>query len=587
MNEESSTLEVSAGEVRRSSNYEQVASGGYRRIGGSVHWSGGNSTADMDSLAVIEVTSFGLNVGEIELYEDIRAKLTSTESLTTYTMVMLMGRANSTLVVIEKDSPTEYFTIGEAISGDLSSYMILAENPELTDTEYESIQKQLTTFGLDLASQPSGTGRIAMVSGLDGKMICARYDGGLQFYQSTPSARSGVWLSIGDAISGASDGVFESFEYTFAAGEPSLYIVNGTSDPMVVTSSGDVSTIEVADVAIYPSHVIVHQNHLFLGYDNGAVIHSDLGDPTEFTGIGGAAEFNVGFPVTGFQIMPGESLAIFGENQISVLSGTSTADWQLDTYSNEMGAIAGTIQNLPTAIFASIRGISTLSASDNYGDFSAKMLSHNFARTYRRITTNTQLFSLVNRESSQYRLINANGRGLYLTFSSSSLVGAMEVDLKHDISCVGTNQQTGELFFGTEDGWVHRMDEGNTFAGVEMGAFLEFPYHHHKSPRQKKRFKEVIMDIKGDPSVEIDVIAQYERGRTFHCEPDRVPAEVINNRSQQYKKSILTPYDQYFESVAYTTGTGTDQSLIIEPTNEAQHEIDSITTHYTYRGQRR
>lgn len=590
LNEEASDIDISAGEVRRSSNYEQVAAGGYRRIGGSVKWGGSPNTPDMTRVSVIEVDKvFDWPVGLPVVFDEYLYRLTAATSRTTYALLIVIAREDSNLFVVEKEEATEYFQSGEIVDGSFPQRYIRSENPDITDTESDLITSTLTSFGLDQADQPIGKGRIEMLAGLEGRLVCARQgDDHMHFQISSVVARAGKWLEASGEIEVPDGGVWDSCAYTFAGGEPSLYIANGVSNPIIYEYPQTVTEVVVPSVSEFPTHSIVHQNHWFLGYANGAVIHSDLGDPTAFTALGGGSEFNTGSRITGFQILPGESLAIFGEDQISILSGTSAADWQLDTHSTQNGAISGTIQNMPTTIFASTRGISTLSASDTYGDFAGRTVSHQFARTYDRIAHNTQLFSLVNRDSSQYRLINANGRGLYLTFASDSMVGAMEVDLKHNITAVGSIEgDTDSLFFGTDDGWVHRMDQGNTFAGKSMQAFLEFPFHHYKSPRQKKRFKETILDIKGDPDVTLQVIPTYDKGRSFHAESEPVDAEVIDGRAQPYNDSVLTRFNRYFQAVAYTTGTGTDQSLTIAPTNTAPHEIDSITTHYTYRGQRR
>lgn len=590
LNEEASDIEISAGEVRRSSNYEQIAAGGYRRIGGSVKWGGGPNTPDLTRVTVIETDKlYNYPVGASVTWETIVRGMTAPTSGTHFAELFTIGRENSTLMVIEKDEATQSFVIGEILGEHHPDKHVLAENPEVTEEESRIITDKLTSFGLDVARQPEGNGRIEFLAGLEGQLVCARQgDTYMNFQISTFFGRTGKWLGANSDIVVPDGGVWDSYPFTFAGGKPSLYIANGVSNPIIYEYPATVSEVVVPSVSEFPTHSIVHQNHWFLGYANGSVIHSDLGDPTSFTALGGGSEFNTGARITGFQILPGDSLAIFGDDQISILSGTSSADWQLDTHSNQMGAIEGTIQNMPTTIFASPRGISTLSASDNYGDFSGATISHRFAPTFERITRNTKLFSLVNRDSSQYRLINSNGHALYLTFASDSLVGAMEVDMKHNITAVGSiDDETNSLFFGTDDGWVHRLDQSNTFSGKSMDAFLEFPYFSHKSPRQKKRFKEVILDIKGDPFVDLRVTPTYDKGRYFHSESTPITADVIDGRAQPYNDNALTRFNRYFQAVAYTTGTGTDQSLTIAPNNSAPHEIDSITTHYTYRGQRR
>lgn len=589
LNEEASDLDVSAGEVRRSLNYEQVAAGGYRRIGGSVRWGGSPNTPDMTRVSVVETTRINnLEIGEATIYDNGILTLTAQASLTEYDALFVIGRGSTDLWVVEKKEPTSYFVIGEAFYEN-STGTVLAENPELKDDESDRIIELLDSFGRNVAVQATGAGPIEFMHGLKDQLVVGRRTPtGVQFQISTIFGRAGNFLEISTETPIPAGAVYDSYRYQFAGGLESIYIATGVSNPYIYRYPLTLTELTVGDITAFPTHVIVHQNHLFLGYESGHVVHSDLGNPAAFTELGGGSEFWTGSAVTGFQILPGESLAIFGQDQISILSGTSSADWQLDTYSDQVGALPGTIQNMPTTIFASRRGITTLSASDNYGDFSGKTLSHRFDPTYQRITRGSKLFSLVNRDSSQYRLINGQGRCLYLTFSSDSLVGAMEIDLGHDVMAVGVIEgEVDSLFFGTSDGWIYRMDQSSTFGDESLSAFLEFPYYHHKSPRQKKRFKQTNLSLKGDPRARLSIRVTTEKGRLFHADPIEAEVSVIDSVAQRFKPSTLSRFDQTFEAVAYTSGTGTDQSLLVMPANNAQHEIDTITTHYTYRGQRR
>lgn len=587
LNEESSDIDISAGEVRRSSNYEQVAEGGYRRINGSVRWGGSKNRPDLLRVSVVETTTrFAIAPGEQIVFEATIVAGVSSDSRTEHVILAVIGRENSNLQIVEKRQATAFYTPGEVLDT-TSPGNVIAENPELTEAEEDQIVEMLTTFGLDVAAQPAGTGEIHMLHGLNGQLICARREGiNVNFQISTVTGRQGRWLNAG-SLPIANIGEWDSYAYQFAGKPKSVYITTSSSKAIVYEYPATIRQITVADVTNSPKHVIVHQNHLFLSFADGVVIHSDIGDPETFSGVGGAAEFNVGSEVTGFQILPGASLAIFSEDKISILSGTSTADWQLTTYSNQVGALPNSIQNMPTTIFAAKRGITTLSASDNYGDFRDNTLSHKFDDAYQRIQRGSRLFSFVNREKSQYRLINNNGHGLYLTFANNSLVGAMEVDFKHEITAVGVIEgETDQLYFASE-GWVHQLDLGASFAGRSMDAFLEFPFVHYKTPRQKKRFKQVKMDIKGDPRVELEVLSAIDKGGPFHCDPVPVDVDAIPRRSLRYKSAELSRFDQSFQGIAYTVGTGFDQSLLVRAMNSAEHEIDTITTHYTYRGQQR
>ena len=292
------------------------------------------------------------------------------------------------------------------------------------------------------------------------------------------------------------------------------------------------------------------------------------------------------------QILPGESLAIFTEESIHILRGTSSADFQLIKHSDEMGAMANTVQNMPTAIFCDRRGITTLDQSDRYGDFVNNTLSHHFDRLYREVKSDP-LWSSVNRSRSQYRIMNAYGRGIYLTFNNRALAGAMPINLglTSPITAVGNrrnNVQTDEMFFGTADGWVYRMDYGVTFDGERIPAFLKFPFCHMKSPRQKKRFRLAVLDMEGDPFTSLQARGEIEHGHKHHAD-NRIVNSQIESGAQSFYNGFSYDLPPVLESEVYLEGTGTDLAMVFRSDSQANyhHTIHSMIIHYNPRGLKR
>lgn len=587
LNEDMSDIDAPAGCVRRASNYEQVAEGGYRQIGGSVKWSGVDNSIDVASLTIVEVSKH-LFIDPLETFfpNYPSSRITLQDELE-YRYLFAVGREDSQLIVAQKVQPTTYFRPGDQIN---ASATIITENPQITEEEEDLIVAEVAIFGINAAEKPIGSGEIHLLTYAENdNLLCVRRDGAEVVFQHTyRDSFAGSWIEKG-RLTVPDGGRWESVRYKFPSLKEKEFIVTGTSKPIMYDPLflPNIVELTVADITQNPTHVIVHQNHLFLSYPGGVVVHSDINDPESFTGVGGAAEFNVGAEVTGFQILPGKSLAIFCDDKIEVLSGTSTADWVLSTHSTQVGAIPGSIQNLPTTIFCSRRGISTLAASDNYGDFSERTLSQKFDQSYRAMYQNTALYSAVNRKKSQYRVINENGRGFYLTFSANSLVGAMPIDLKQDITALGTIEgDLDRLFYATKDGWVHMLDVGSTLSGLSLESFLELPSHHYGSPRQKKRFKQVVIDVKGDPATVLKLTNTVEKGHSYHQPPEAVSCDNLVADKQRFRANQLSRFDQRFQSIAYTAGTGYDQSILVEPVNLTLHEIESITVHFTYRGQK-
>jgi len=593
LNETVSELEVGAGEVRRSLNYEQVSEGGYSLMGGTRRYSGQHFVTNLDNILIVEVKPKIRQ--ERHVYDDGgNFQFNAAVSGTPHRYIASIPRDDSELIITERDSATAGFILGEAL-GFNGAQTICDLEPELTESEQNISSLLVDFYGFSNASLPTGDGETCLIHGhyLLGEervfVVRKNTDGSAYLqYAVDNSITPGTWNVAGLINQAGAGEHWEAYSYTFDGIGSLMFIVNGSMDTRVF-GNGPLAQITVPGVALHPTHVVVHQNHLFLSFPNGRIVHSDIGDPYSFNAaVGGAGELGFGEEITGFQVLAGDSLAIFGRDRIGILSGTSAADWSLQIHTDEAGAIEGSIQNLPTTIFADKRGATTLNASDHYGNFTNKTLSHRFNPLYLRIIRNNKLFSSVHREKSQYRLYNQDGSGIHFTFTSNALVGGMETSVKRKITAMATVQhEFGDVvYFASDNGWVYRMDIGRNHVGQSMDAFLEFPYHHYSSPRQKKNFKEVALDLIGDPRVELNVTNSVERGEPFHCDGSPVEMDVRERIKPGHRTGLLSRFSQRFRGVAYIVGTGFDQSILI--TGETfRHTINSITVHYTWRGQKK
>jgi hypothetical protein len=92
-----------------------------------------------------------------------------------------------------------------------------------------------------------------------------------------------------------------------------------------------------------PNFVKEHKKQLFFAF-GASVQNSGLGFPFTWTPISGASEIAQGDTVTGFMVQPGSAqgggaLAIVSRNKTTVLYGSSSADFILNTFSEEQGAL--------------------------------------------------------------------------------------------------------------------------------------------------------------------------------------------------------------------------------------------------------
>jgi hypothetical protein len=264
-----------------------------------------------------------------------------------------------------------------------------------------------------------------------------------------------------------------------------------------------------------PLHVVAHKNHLFFSF-GGSVQHSGTGTPYTWTIVTGASEIAMGDTVTGFYVQPGSSdggaLAIFTRNRTSVLYGSSTADWQLASYRDELGAFDYTIQDVGFTIFLDDRGLVEFRTAQEYGNFASNTISDDirtFVNDHRIQATD----SCISRDLSQYRIFFADKTGLYITIVRGKVVGIMPVFYTDIVRCAYSaekNDGSELIVFGSDDGWVFQLDAGTSFDGDSIEAFFETPYHFSKSPRIRKRYRGGAFEVTGNGYAEFQF--QYTLG---------------------------------------------------------------------------
>jgi len=161
-----------------------------------------------------------------------------------------------------------------------------------------------------------------------------------------------------------------------------------------------------------PTHVADHQNHLFFAVD-ASVMNSAIGDPYNWTSTLGAAEIACRDVVTGLKPQPGgettPAMAVYCRNRSYILYGTSAADWQLTGFGDETGAIPWSIQRIGQTYAMDDRGVTSLAATQRFGNFSESVIS-NRVRTWLRDRRALLTDSHVARDKQQYRLFFSDGR---------------------------------------------------------------------------------------------------------------------------------------------------------------------------------
>ncbi len=256
-----------------------------------------------------------------------------------------------------------------------------------------------------------------------------------------------------------------------------------------------------------PTQVEVHKNHLFLSFAGGSLQHSGIGDPTSWTLNTGAGELGIGTEITNIDSMRGDTLVVTGEDTVSILYGSSSADWNLKSFSTELGVVQGTAELIDSQlVWFNGSGITSLQATQTYGDFSTASLSTAIEPFLDSSRAAQVVGSSVNYSKSQYRLFFSDSTVLVGTIINNRVIGWTTWLLEHTPSCLS------EKYMGCADGSVMKLDDGDSFAGLPIRSYLRLPFNTMSSPQRKKRFRKLFLELEAGSTATLKMIADYDYG---------------------------------------------------------------------------
>jgi len=394
---------------------------------------------------------------------------------------------------------------------------------------------------------------------------------------------------------------FVNYNFTGHAGTLKMYGCDGKNKAFQFdgTTFTQLTTGMTSDTPILIS---AHRNHLFLVFSGGSVQHSGLADPTTWTAVLGAAELAIGDEATGLLPGAGGTLFLFSRNTIQVLYGSSSADWEIRPLSANSGAIRGSAQLTFAPVFVSDYGLVAINQADAFGDFQANTLSlpvQKIIDNYRTLIVG----SVVLRTKNQYRLFFANGEVLTMTFSGDRVRGFTVSDYGRVIRCVsGTGRSDSEdetendIFFGSDDGYVYKMDSGNSFAGADIQALLKIAPMAVGYPRSKKFFRLLILEVETETGSPVTLLFKPDFS-LLNSEAHEPTQETITTQVQggdwdeaywdeffwSSEESGTNFYEIRPEGVGLTLGG----IIYSESNNQEPFTVRTGTLHYSMRGLQR
>ena len=323
---------------------------------------------------------------------------------------------------------------------------------------------------------------------------------------------------------------------------------------------------------------------------------SGIGDQFGWSVILGSAEISAGESITNFVVLPGSqsggALLVQTRNNTEILYGSSSADFNLVSYNNGIGAIPYTSANLSGAYTLDDRGIIGLNATIAYGNFDQASLTANI----RPWIVSNRAFATacsVNREKSQYRVFFSNGNALYATIVNDKFLGIMPMYFTDPVFCTweGEDSSGNEIaFFGSSGGYVHQFDAGTSFDGSSIPSYVTLNYDAIKGPRILKRFRKASAEVTG--STYAAITASYSLGYGSSAIAPQIEATYATNFAKAAWDSGYTwdsglVWDGRTLSPSEIELAGTAENIAVTFANNTdytgQFTINSLIVHYTPR----
>lgn len=276
-----------------------------------------------------------------------------------------------------------------------------------------------------------------------------------------------------------------------------------------------------------PNHVCAHKGFLFFSFGS-SVIYPGPGTPFRWTAIDGGGEIAVGDTVTDLITLPGSqttaTLAIYQQSTTSFLYGTTATSWQLITYDTGTGARAFSVRNLFDTFSFDDFGVVTLQSTLNFGNFASSTLTRNILPFIVRERSSLVTAS-INRSKGQYRVFFRDGYGLYLTVNNQTYIGAVPVLFPNPVRCCDEDKNSSGdevSYFGSSNGYVYQLDKGASFDDSALYAYITLAWDAIKSPRVRKRFRSLSIEVQGASYASINVNYQLGYGTPSISQPTGV-----------------------------------------------------------------
>ena len=371
----------------------------------------------------------------------------------------------------------------------------------------------------------------------NGQIIVAR---GGDIHRGTTS---GSWTSLTTGL-GTSTRAYDFEKYNFD-GTDKIILATGHSAAQSINESFAVDPINATGGGTAPTNpkfVKAFQNHMFYaGATNPQeVLFSAPFAEDDFNTADGAGSFKVDSEVVGLRVFRNE-LFIFCIDRIYKLTGTSSADFAVQEVTRNIGCRdGGSIQEIGgDVIFLAPDGLRTIAGTARIGDVELGSISRQIQARIDEIGLN-RISSLVIRDKSQYRLFypttagsQAGSKGIIGVLKSNTNTGQIGFEYSDMIgikpACTDSDfiSNVETQVFGGFDGYIYKMEVGNTFANGASTSTIVATYRSPDmvlgDPGLRKYMQRVNLNYEGEgTSVNADLAVRYDYDSIDTPQPEKI-----------------------------------------------------------------
>lgn len=381
-------------------------------------------------------------------------------------------------------------------------------------------------------------------------------------------------------------------------GTEKIAIVDGSNVPATYTETNIFTNLIDAPTDVTAASFVANfKNQLFFAKDNVITFTAPYTD-SDFTAANGSGTISVGADVTGLIVFR-QQLIIFTDSSIFQLVGNTVADFNLQPITLDIGCIdTGTIQEVGgDVMFLAPDGLRLLSGTERIGDFGLGVVSKNIQKELiDLVSSNSSFASVVVRSKSQYRIFGynpntseENAKGILGTQTAAQGGEGMSWSALQGIQAYVADSKYIEsaetIVFANDDGYLYKMESGNSFNGSNIETTFATPYMPISDPRIRKTFYKMFLYTDPQGSVSFDATLKLDFDQNNSVQPSAISLNNTTGAVSIYGNSTFgtatfgSKLQTLFESQLVGSGFVVSLQYTTDST-DPPFSLDAITLEY-------